>query len=71
MNKTQLTIESSAPTAQPAWARTDLPINSVERCKEAAAPMFADSAVVSVNIQASFGIVEVRRDGTCWLQQAE
>jgi hypothetical protein len=60
---TTQTNAGAATTAQPAWAKTELPINTLERCMEVAIPMFADSAVVSVNVQATFGLVEVSRYG--------
>lgn len=54
---------------KPAWAKTEQPINTLERCLEVAAPMFDDSAVVSVNVQSTFGIVEVRRNGQFFMAQ--
>lgn len=33
----------------------------------AAAPMFKDPAVIFVEVEASFGKVQVRRDGTVWM----
>lgn len=63
------TDENQTAQTKPAWARTEVPINTVMRCLEAATPMFADSAVVSVNVQATFGLVEVRRNGQCFMVQ--
>jgi hypothetical protein len=36
-----------------------------------AEPMFSDSAVASVNVLASFGEVEVKRDGTIWMKEGK
>ena len=44
-----------------------LPINTVAGCVKAASSMFADKAVHSVNILATFGEVTVKRDGTVWM----
>lgn len=46
---------------------TNLPATLTE-IRAAAASMFADPAVVSVNVQASFGEVTVHRDGTITME---
>ena len=71
MNTTRNANDYSAVMA-PAWAnrpdrlkefKAQLPITTVAACVAAAAPMFEDSAVVSVNIMATFGEVCVHRSG--------
>jgi hypothetical protein len=38
--------------------------STLSEIRAAAASMFSDPAVISVNVQASFGLVQVMRDGT-------
>lgn len=54
-------IYTASPTKT--HAMKNLP-SSLSEIRNAAATMFNDSAVVSVEVQASFGIVNVSRDGT-------
>ena len=69
MKKNTYTDENQTTQTKPAWAKAEQPINTLERCLEVATPMFDDSAVVSVYVQATFGLVEVRRNGQFFMAQ--
>lgn len=48
--------------------KTTMPLPSnLSEIRAAAASMFSDPAVTSVNVQASFGLVRVMRDGSIFM----